>query len=169
MNSWGLQRKSCRNKKFKVTAQVDTRPSQAPITSGALPKVVRTVHCAAPSQETPLPPSGRCGPLTPTAPAFLRAVTTYADSRVRPHSLGSVGKVRINARSPHPTPCLASPYVPPWTKATLPPQSEFSIKFGFLRVTCAFTVSFFLPEQLQFKNQFFDEVSKEILTRAKVR
>ncbi|MEN9634897.1 MAG: hypothetical protein RL077_3301, partial [Verrucomicrobiota bacterium] len=36
----------------------------------------------------------------------------------------------------------------PWTKATLPPHSEFSLKFCFLRVICAFTVNFFLPEQL---------------------
>ncbi|MEN9637662.1 MAG: hypothetical protein RL077_6066, partial [Verrucomicrobiota bacterium] len=54
------------------------------------------------------------------------AVTTCADIRV-----------------PHPTPGLASPCFPPWTKATLRPQSEFSIKFCFLRVTCAFADSFF--------------------------
>ena len=116
---------------FHVTAQVDSRPSRAPITFGAVTKAVRTVHCAAPSQETPLPHRGLCGPLSPTAPGFWRAVTKvvrhsgphsplcgsgsgdapsaqgtvrtpFADSRVRPHSLGSVGKVRINARSPPP-------------------------------------------------------------------
>ena len=30
-----------------------------------------------------------------------------------------------------------------------PSHSKFSLKFCFLRVTCAFTVSFFLPEQLR--------------------
>ena len=162
---------------FHVTAQVDSRPSRAPITFGAVTKAVCTVPCAALGQETPLPHRGLCGPLSPTAAGFWRAVTKvvrhsgphsplcgsgsgdapsaqgtvrtpFADSRVRPHSLGSVGKVRINARPPHPTPSLESPCFPPWTKATLPPQSEFSIKFGFLRVTCAFADSFFHPEQL---------------------
>jgi len=57
-----------------VTAQIDPRPSRAPITSGAVTKVVRTVHCAALIQETPQPHRGLCGPLTPTSPAFLRAV-----------------------------------------------------------------------------------------------
>jgi len=47
--------------KLSVTVQVDSRPSQAPITSGAVTKVVRTVPCAALSQETPLPHSGLCG------------------------------------------------------------------------------------------------------------
>ena len=152
----------------RVTAQVDSRPSRAPITSGAMTKgvrhrgphrplwgssgaacrvahtavskVVRTVPCAALSQETPLPHSGLCGPLSPTSPAFLRAVTiarvrhsgphsplcgsesgvapsaqrtvrtTYADSRGRPRSLSSVGKVRINARSaPTQRPALNHP------------------------------------------------------------
>jgi hypothetical protein len=37
-------------------------------------------------------------------------------------------------------------------KATLPPHSEFSIKFYFLRVTCAFTDRFFLSEQLHSRN-----------------
>ncbi|MEN9638097.1 MAG: hypothetical protein RL077_6501 [Verrucomicrobiota bacterium] len=60
--------------KLSVTVQVDSRPSRAPITFGPVPKVVRTVPCAAPSQETPLPHSGLCGPLSPTSPAFLRPV-----------------------------------------------------------------------------------------------
>ncbi len=116
---------------FHVTAQVDSRPSRAPITFGAVTKAVCTVPCAALGQETPLPHRGLCGPLSPTAAGFWRAVTKvvrhsgphsplcgsgsgdapsaqgtvrtpFADSRVRPHSLGSVGKVRINARSPPP-------------------------------------------------------------------
>ena len=37
--------------------------------------MVRTVPCAAPSQYNPLPHRGLCGPLSPTSPAFLRAVT----------------------------------------------------------------------------------------------
>jgi hypothetical protein len=44
-----------------VTAQVDSRQLRTPITFGAVTKVVRTVHCAAPSQETPLPHRGLCG------------------------------------------------------------------------------------------------------------
>jgi len=46
---------------IRVTAQVDSRPSRAQITFGAVTKVVRTVPRAALSQETPLPHRGRCG------------------------------------------------------------------------------------------------------------
>ena len=82
-------------------------------------------------------------------------MTTYADSRVRPHSLGSVGKVRINARStppPNSRPGITLLSSLGEAKATLPPHSEFSIKFYFLRVTCAFTDRFFLSEQLHSRN-----------------
>ena len=59
MRRWKLEMRST---EIKITAQVDSRPSRAPITSGAVTKVVRTVHCAALSQETPLPHSGLGGP-----------------------------------------------------------------------------------------------------------
>ena len=45
----------------KVAAQVDSRPSRAPFTFGAVTTVVRPVHGAALSEETPLPHSGRRG------------------------------------------------------------------------------------------------------------
>ena len=89
------------NRGNRVTAQVDSRPSRAPITSGAVttgvrpvhwaatrltrwidrtasvPIVVRTVHCAALSQETPLPHRGLCGPLSPTAFSTLSSYEIF--------------------------------------------------------------------------------------------
>ncbi len=148
-----------------VTAQLDSRPSRTPIPSGAVTKRVRhsgphSPLCGSESAYAGLPHSiptrhrkvgAKCGSDSGDAASAQGTVrTTFADSRVLPHSLGSAGKVRINARSPpHPTPGLKSPCFPPWTKATRSPQSEFSLKFCVLRVTCAFTVSVFHPEQLR--------------------
>ena len=51
--------------RISVTAQVDSRHHEHRSPLAPCPKwsdiVVRTVPCAAPSQETPLPPSGLCG------------------------------------------------------------------------------------------------------------
>ncbi len=68
----------------------------------------------------------------------------------RPAPLVRLGRQSPDQREvpPHPTPGVESPCFSHWTRATLPPPSEFSLKFCFLRVTCTFTVSVFHPEQL---------------------
>ncbi|MEN9633028.1 MAG: hypothetical protein RL077_1432 [Verrucomicrobiota bacterium] len=69
--------------------------------SGRFPAITRTYHLWRGDQSGPHSPL--CGSESENAPSAQRTVrTTFADSRVRRHSLGSVGKVRINARSPPP-------------------------------------------------------------------
>ncbi|MEN9632870.1 MAG: hypothetical protein RL077_1274, partial [Verrucomicrobiota bacterium] len=95
--SWPLRLSAGRETR-NVTVWVDSRPSRTPITLGAVIKVVRTVHCAAPSQETPLPHSGRCGPLSPTA----------ASGPTRQARSAKSGSTRVPPRQP-----LSTTHSPP--------------------------------------------------------
>ena len=166
-----------RRRPFRTGDGAVTTCADIPAFLRAVTKVVRTVRWAALGQETHLPHRGLCGPLSPTSPAFLRAVTIVVRTvpcaalgqetplphrgrcgdpfrrQSRPAPLARLGRQSPDQREVPPA------QLPAWNHPAFllgrrdpPSHSTFSLKFCFLRVTGAFTVSFFHPEQAPSQN-----------------